>query len=65
MTDFLAALGLLLAVEGIIFAAFPTAAKRAMAEAADAPVERMRLVGIVSAIAGVVIVWLVRGSGLL
>jgi len=60
MTDFLAALGLVLAIEGLIFAAFPSAAKRALAEAAEAPVERMRIVGIVSAIVGVIVIWCVR-----
>ncbi|APF38044.1 DUF2065 domain-containing protein [Chelatococcus daeguensis] len=63
MTDFLAALGLVLAIEGLIFAAFPTAAKRALAEASEAPVERMRLVGVVSAVVGVVIIWYVRWGG--
>jgi len=62
MYDFLAALGLLLAIEGIIFAAFPTATKKALAEAAEAPIERMRVVGLISAVAGVCLVWLVRGG---
>jgi len=60
MTDLIAALGLALAVEGLLFAAFPDAVRRAMFEAAQTPSERMRLAGIVSAIAGVLIVWLAR-----
>jgi uncharacterized protein YjeT (DUF2065 family) len=60
MRDFLAALGLLLVVEGIVFAAFPEAVKRAMAEAAQSPADRMRLVGLVSAVVGLVVVWFVR-----
>jgi uncharacterized protein len=60
MKDFLAALGLVLVMEGISFAAFPAAAKRAMAEAAQAPAERLRLIGLVSAAVGVGLVWLVR-----
>ena len=60
MRDFLAALGLLLVIEGIVFAAFPEAVKRAMADAAESPADRMRLVGIVSAVAGLVVVWFVR-----
>lgn len=63
MMDFLAALGLVLALEGLIFAAFPAAAKRAMAEASEAPTDRMRLVGLISAVVGVLIVWLVRWVG--
>jgi uncharacterized protein YjeT (DUF2065 family) len=61
MSDLAVALGLALAVEGILFAAFPDAVKRAMVDAAQTPTERMRLVGIVSAVIGVVIVWVVRG----
>jgi uncharacterized protein len=61
MSDFLAALGLLFAIEGIVLAAFPVSAKRAMAvvlEMADGP---LRIAGIVSAVVGLAIVWLVRG----
>jgi uncharacterized protein len=63
MTDLVAALGLALAVEGLLFAAFPDAVKRAMIDAAESPSDRLRLVGIVSAVAGVVIVWLARKIG--
>ena len=64
MSDLVAALGLALAVEGLLFAAFPEAVKRAMVDAAQTPSERMRIVGIGSAVLGVVIVWFVRGVGL-
>jgi uncharacterized protein YjeT (DUF2065 family) len=57
MLDLVAALGLALAVEGLLFAAFPDSVRRAMYEAAHTPSDRMRLVGIVSAIVGVAIVW--------
>jgi uncharacterized protein len=60
MSDFLAALGLVLAIEGILFAAFPVGTKRAMAAALDTPDSRLRIAGLVSALVGVVIVWLVR-----
>ena len=60
MLDLVAALGLALAVEGILFAAFPDSVRRAMYEAAHTPSDRMRLVGIVSAVVGVAIVWAVR-----
>jgi uncharacterized protein len=61
MSDFLVALGLVFVIEGLIFAASPGAAKNAMAhvmETADGP---LRVVGIVSAVVGVILVWLVRG----
>lgn len=60
MRDLLVALGLALAIEGILFASFPDAMKRAMMDAANSPRDRMRLVGILSAALGVVIVWLAR-----
>ena len=61
MSDLVVALALALAIEGILFAAFPEAVKRAMLEAAQTPSDRMRLVGIGSAVIGVGIVWLMRG----
>jgi uncharacterized protein YjeT (DUF2065 family) len=64
MADLIAALGLALAIEGLVFAAFPEAVRRAMLDAAGTPRERMRLVGIISAALGVVIVWAVRRFGL-
>jgi uncharacterized protein len=60
MTDFLAALGLVLAIEGILLAAFPGGTKRAMAATLETPDSRLRIAGLVSALIGVVIVWLVR-----
>ena len=61
MTDFLAALGLVFVIEGLIFAAFPEAAKRAMSSVLETPDLTLRLIGIGSAIVGLVMVWLVRG----
>ncbi len=61
MSDLVVALALALAIEGLLFAAFPEAVKRAMLEAAQTPSDRMRLVGIGSAVIGVGIVWLMRG----
>jgi uncharacterized protein len=60
MFDFLAAIGLFFAIEGVLFAAFPLSAKRAMAAALEMPDSRLRIVGLVSAVVGVAIVWLVR-----
>ena len=61
MGDFIVALGLVFVIEGLIFAASPASAKNAMAhvlETADGP---LRVVGIASAIVGVVLVWFIRG----
>jgi len=55
------AIGLVLAIEGLIFAAFPGAAKRLAASALESPESSLRLAGVVSAVLGIIIVWLVRG----
>jgi uncharacterized protein YjeT (DUF2065 family) len=60
MFDLLAAFGLALAIEGLIFAAFPDGARRALYEAAHTPSDRMRFVGIASAVLGVIIIWIAR-----
>jgi uncharacterized protein YjeT (DUF2065 family) len=60
MSDLGAAIGLIFTIEGVIFAAFPLGAKRAMAAARDIPDSRLRIAGLAAAIVGVVIVWLVR-----
>lgn len=61
MSDFFAALGLLFAIEGLILAAFPIGAKRAMASVLQMPDGPLRVAGIVSALVGLFIVYLVRG----
>lgn len=60
MLDFLSALGLVLAIEGLFFAAFPDAARRALAEAANSESGFLRWAGVISACAGVAIVFLAR-----
>jgi uncharacterized protein YjeT (DUF2065 family) len=61
MWDFLAAIGLVFVIEGLIFAAFPTSAKKAVASVLDTPDGTLRIIGIGSAVIGLIIVWLVRG----
>jgi len=60
MSDFLAALGLVFVIEGLIFAAFPEAAKKAMASVLQTQDMSLRLIGIGSAIVGLALLWLVR-----
>jgi hypothetical protein len=60
MEDFLAALGLVFVIEGLLFAAFPVQAKRAMASVVATPEAMLRIIGIGSAVIGVILVWLVR-----
>lgn len=61
MSDLFAALGLVLAIEGVLFAGFPGAAKKAGENMLRTPETTLRTIGIVSAIVGVAIVWMVRG----
>lgn len=61
MHDFLAALGLVFVIEGLLFAAFPGPAKRAMASVLETHDSLLRLIGIGSAVIGLVGLWLVRG----
>jgi hypothetical protein len=61
MSDFLAALGLVFVIEGLIFAAFPGPAKRAMMSVMETPEMSLRIIGIGSAVVGLILVWLVRG----
>jgi uncharacterized protein YjeT (DUF2065 family) len=44
-----------------MFAGLPGAAKRAMASVLETPEPTLRLVGVVSAVIGVILIWLVRG----
>ena len=60
MLDFLTALGLVFALEGLLFAAFPEGARRAMLEAAQSDPGFLQKAGIASAAAGVGIVFLAR-----
>ena len=61
MTDLVAALGLVLAIEGLLFAGFPGAAKRAGENIRATPDGTLRAIGLVSAVIGVGLVWVVRG----
>lgn len=63
MRDLVAALGLALAIEGLLFASFPDAMKRVMLDAAASPRDRLRFVGVGSAVLGVVVVWAARRFG--
>ena len=60
MSDFLAALGLVFVIEGLIFAAFPGHGKKAMQSVMETPDGMLRMIGLGSAVIGLLIVWLVR-----
>ncbi|KAB2699605.1 DUF2065 domain-containing protein [Brucella haematophila] len=61
MSDFLAAVGLLFVIEGLLYGGFPFFAKKLAREASEAPESALRIAGIAALAIGVGIVWLVRG----
>ena len=61
MSDFVVGIGLVLVLEGLLFAAFPGIARRLAASALESPEGTMRITGVASALLGTIIVWLVRG----
>ena len=60
-SDLATALGLVLVIEGLLLALMPEALKRVVAEILTQPARTLRVGGLVSAIAGLAVVWLVRG----
>ena len=59
-TDFLIGVGILFVLEGLMFAASPAWMRRAMKSALATPDNILRIVGIVSAVVGLVLIWFVR-----
>lgn len=61
MQDFLAAMGLVLVAEGLIYGGFPRLAKRLAGEMLGMPEGALRIAGLMAIAVGVGVVWLVRG----
>ncbi len=61
MQDFLAAIGLVLVIEGLVYGGFPHLAKRLGMEVQSMPENALRVGGLAAIAFGVLIVWLVRG----
>lgn len=61
MTDFFAAIGLVLVIEGIVYSGFPVLARKLAAEVLSTPENVLRIGGLVAIAAGVGVVWLARG----
>jgi hypothetical protein len=60
VTDFLAALGLVFVIEGLVLAAFPDATRQAAAVMTQAPGQALRWIGVASAVFGLAMLWVVR-----
>lgn len=60
MTEILLALGLVLAVEGLVLALAPRRIEDALRVIASLPVDQRRMIGLGALALGVLIVWLVK-----
>jgi uncharacterized protein YjeT (DUF2065 family) len=58
--DFLIGVGVLLVIEGLMFAASPTWMRKAMKSAIATPDNLLRAVGIGSAVIGLIVIWVIR-----
>jgi uncharacterized protein len=61
MSDVAAAIGLILVLEGALYALFPDFMKRMAVRVTETPGDTLRFAGVTSAALGVAVVWLVRG----
>lgn len=61
MSDFLAAFGLVLVVEGLVYGGFPDLAKRLAEQVLAMPEQSLRVMGLIAIASGVGVVWLARG----
>lgn len=61
MRDLAVALGLVLVIEGLLWALAPSLGRKLLQATADAPEQTVRLAGAIAIAAGVLMVWAVRG----
>lgn len=61
MTDLLVAVGLVMVIEGLLWAVAPQLGLRLLTAAQQMPDQALRTAGAAAVAAGVVLVWLVRG----
>ena len=58
--DLLIGLGILFVLEGLLFVASPSWMRRAMKSALTTPDNILRAIGLGSAVAGLILIWVVR-----
>lgn len=63
-SDLVVAIGLLLVLKGAFFALGPDIIRRLYAMALTLPVPRLRLIGALAIVAGLYLIWIMRGGGL-
>ncbi len=61
MNDLIVGFGLVLVIEGLLWAIAPGAAIRMLEIARESSEQSLRVAGIVAVLVGVVLVWLIRG----
>jgi uncharacterized protein YjeT (DUF2065 family) len=60
INDLLVGVGFLLVIEGLLFAALPAFMRSALASVQVTPDHVLRAVGLVSAVIGLIVIWLIR-----
>ena len=60
MSDLLVAFGLVFLIEGALYTLFPNAMQRMMRQVLDLPPTTLRTMGLVAAVIGFGIIWIVR-----
>ena len=61
MSDLIAAIGLAIVFEGILYTLFPNAMRRMIIMVLATPVPQIRTMGLIVAVIGVIVIWMVRG----
>jgi uncharacterized protein YjeT (DUF2065 family) len=61
MSDLLVGVGLVLVIEGLLWAVAPRFGFRMLQAAVDTPEDKLRIGGAAAVAVGVLVVWLVRG----
>ena len=61
LTDILIAIGLVLAIEGTLYALAPGAMLRALRAMQEMPEQTLRIGGVVALAVGVLVVWIAKG----
>ncbi len=61
MDDLAVAIGLVLVIEGLLWALAPRVGRKLLAATADVPESSLRLAGAFAVAAGVFLVWMIRG----
>ena len=61
MSDLIVAIGLVLVIEGLLYAAFPSGMRNMIEQMGEMSDQNLRSGGLIALVVGVAIVWMVRG----